>query len=98
MATETKSGRVVKTPGKFSVCVTGKRKSGKMKKVDIPIDDSATDFDSITSSMLVNTSQIDAQEEEEEEDVTLTSYVDITHDDVQESQTIMDESDEIPPR
>ena len=32
MATETKSGRLVKTPGKFSTCVTGQRKNNKGRK------------------------------------------------------------------
>ena len=66
MATETKSGRTIKTPGKFSVCVSGKRKMHKGRKNEVSslcdttletafVDDSASNITS--SSLLVNTSQ-----------------------------------------
>ena len=61
MGTETKSGCIVKTPGKFSTCVSGKRKHHKGKKVSANLDLSVTSFahtDIASSSMMVNTSQL----------------------------------------
>ena len=66
LATETKSGRIVKTPGKFSACVSGKRKMSRSRKPDISgisdtsfktafVDDGRSDV--TASSLFVNTSQ-----------------------------------------
>ena len=70
--TETKSGRVVKTPGKFSACVTGKRKSHRKQSdpdmsffsesESLNLTASSMALDVTSSSLMVNTSlQTDAE-------------------------------------
>ena len=89
--TETKSGRVIKTPGKYSTCVSGKRKPHRGKKsspqdesiqqADFPQMDLTSMANDVTSSsLLVNTSQFDAADETEtdiyhEEDTTLETDI-----------------------
>ena len=73
ISTETKSGRVIKTPGKYSSCVTGKRNSKKGCNISSDlqsafIDDSDSQIN--TSSLFVNTSQ------NVEQDTTFNTVVD----------------------
>ena len=81
MATETKSGRLVKTPEKFSSCVSGKRKLNKTRNChtspmsSLSVQSSAADL--TTSSIIVNTSQdmseVQGDETFEVTDNTLTT-------------------------
>ena len=82
MGTETKSGRVIKTPGKFSACVTGKRKLHKNRKMEsengFPFktnDDFVAD-ETATSSMAVNTSTCIDDPNATELDETVLEYDD----------------------
>ena len=55
MATETKSGLLVKTPGKFATCVTGKHKNHKSRKADSTLN-STVPAEITSTSLMVNTS------------------------------------------
>ena len=68
MGTETKSGRVIKPPGKFSTCVSGQRKQYTYRKSQVsdvgnmtfdscPLPDD-TQPDITSSSMVVNASAL----------------------------------------
>ena len=85
LATETKSGRAVKTLGKFSTCITGKRKNHRNRKqggIDIPnlIDASVVSgkTEMTSSSMVGNMSQITSSEFDG--DMTVTTNSDIYED------------------
>ena len=66
---ETKSGRLIKPPGKFATCVSGQRKNSKLrynKQGDTlnstftsSILSEATESDLDTTSLIVNTSEMD---------------------------------------
>ena len=65
VSTETKCGRPVKAPGKFSTCVTGKRKPHQTRRqnsevfnmTDSTMMTMSSDADVTTSSLIVNTSE-----------------------------------------
>ena len=100
LATETKSGRIVKTPGKFSTCVSGKRKIHKARKPEISVlintsletafveDQPASD----NLSMAVNTSQTTQNETMTDLDTTAPAFAD-TYDDNSTLQYNPTESD-----
>ena len=59
--TETKCGRIVKTPGKFSTCISGKRKNHKARKqadFSTTIADTTLETEMTSTSLVVNTSEI----------------------------------------
>ena len=64
VVSETKSGRLIKTPEKFASCVTGKRKIHKTKRMDSTLNSSFPDITS--TSLMVNT----AEQFEDEDDMT----------------------------
>ena len=82
LATETKSERVIKTPSKFSTCVSGKRKAHKSCKAvsevsSIPVPQLPLCSEDVTSaSLLVNTSTMndddDSTDGQTECETTLT--------------------------
>ena len=82
MTTETKSGRVVRTPGKYSTCVSGQRKATKNRKMQSDVmgntfDSSMTQESDITrTSLIVNTSEINSTlvEDESVNDIDETKY------------------------
>ena len=85
LGTETKSRRAVKTPGKFSTCVTGKCKNHRNRKqggIDIPklIDASVVsgETEMTSSSMVGNMPQITSSEFDG--DTTVTTNSDIYED------------------
>ena len=91
--TETKSGRVIRTPGKFSACITGKHKMHKNRKNNTTLDsllpnDTMNNFAAsvvTNSSLAVNTSQQSDDDEEVIDGETTFSCLDDTSDQTIES-------------
>ena len=78
-STETKSGRVIKSPSKFSSCVSGQRQPSKGCKISCTSDSTMANetLDVTSTSMYVNVSHNDADDTEFES--TLGHDSDVTY-------------------
>ena len=87
LATETKSGRLVCTPGKFSTCVSGKRKIHKTRNLSSTMESTFTESTFMdNTSMVVNTSQ-NMDTEETVEEAEIVSNLQITENNVSSEET-----------